>query len=237
MKKRFSIFRFNPDYDQAPRYQGYALEVSPEESLLTCLNRIKWEQDGTLTFRRSCGHGVCGSCAVRADGVCGLACQRLVQDYQEQEVIVIEPLPGFTVLKDLVVDLTPFFQRVAFIRPFLENQDEPPPGAERRQTPAQHALIEPLARCILCASCAAVCPISHENPHYLGPAALVQAARRVFDSRDGETEARLSQLDYPDGVHACLNHFDCTKVCPKQVPVTKAINQLKRQLARLGPGA
>jgi succinate dehydrogenase / fumarate reductase iron-sulfur subunit len=150
--------------------------------------------------------------------------------------VTIEPLPGFKVLKDLMVDLTPFFDRVALIRPFLVNRT-PPPEKERLQTPADQGKIDEAIRCILCASCVAACPVTHGNPRYIGPAPLVQAFRRVFDSRDEEMRARLKQLAEPDMAEACTNRFECTRVCPKEIKVTKTINTLKREIAKhLGEG-
>jgi succinate dehydrogenase / fumarate reductase iron-sulfur subunit len=229
MVMRFKMFRFDPDADDGPYYQEYQVEAEPFERVLDCLNRIKWEQDGTLSYRHSCGHGVCGSDAVRINGVCALACQKLVKDYRGTDVVV-EPLPGFIVLKDLIVDLTPFFQKVELIRPYLIASGSP--EKERLQTPEQSRRIAEAIRCILCACCTAACPVSNENCQFLGPAPLVQAFRRIFDSRDEEREERLRQLDYADGVWGCVNHFQCTRVCPKEIRVTKSINEIKRAIRK-----
>ncbi|MEW6349063.1 MAG: succinate dehydrogenase iron-sulfur subunit [Thermodesulfobacteriota bacterium] len=231
MKLRFKIFRFDPEKDPAPRFQDYEVAAEPTERILDCLNRIKWEQDGTLSYRHSCAHGVCGSDAMRINGKCALACQKLVKDYHGTEV-TIEPLPSFKVLRDLIVDMSPFFERVEFVRPYLIAG--PPPEKERYQSPEDRKRFDEAIRCILCASCVGACPVSNENPGFLGPAPLVQAFRRIFDSRDEERAERLRQLDYPDGVWGCVNHFECTRACPKEIPVTKSINLMKRELKKGG---
>ncbi len=230
IEMNFKIFRFDPDKDSEPYFRLYAVQAEPWERLLDCLNRIKWEQDGTLAYRMSCAHGVCGSCAMKINGRCGLACQKLVKDYQGNEVL-LEPLPTFKPLKDLLVDLTQFFERVERVRPFLVASGMP--DKERIQTPEERKKIDEVIRCILCACCVGQCPISNQDEAFLGPAPLVQAFRRIFDSRDEEQEQRLRQLDYPHGAWACQNHFECTRVCPKEIPVTKSINLIKREIKRL----
>jgi succinate dehydrogenase / fumarate reductase, iron-sulfur subunit len=227
MQLRFRIFRFNPSEDRGPYFRTYEVYAEKTERILDCLNRIKWEQDGALTYRHSCAHGVCGSDAVRINGVCALACRKLVQDYAGAEVLV-EPLPGFKVLKDLVVDMTDFFDKVQLVRPYLAAHDLG--DRERLQSPEDRGKIDYVVRCILCACCMGACPEALHRPEFIGPAPLVQAFRRIFDSRDEERDERLRRLDTPDGVWGCLNHFECTKVCPKDIPVTKSINAMKRLL-------
>ncbi len=229
MDMKFKILRFDPQKDREPYFKSYSIQAEPWERLLDCLNRIKWEQDGTLAYRMSCAHGVCGSDAMRINGRCALACQKLVKDYQGSEV-VLEPLPTFKVLKDLVVDLDPFFERVEWVRPYLVASN--PPEKERKQSDEERGRMGESIRCILCACCVGACPVSNENEKYLGPAPLVQAFRHIFDSRDEEREERLKQLDYPDGVWGCVNHLECTRVCPKEIPVTKEINLIKRQIKK-----
>lgn len=229
MEMNLKIYRFDPEKDKEPYYRRYSVNAEPWERLLDCLNRIKWEQDGTLAFRMSCAHGVCGSDAMKINGRCALACQKLVKDYEGSEVL-IEPLPTFKVLKDLMVDLTPFFERVAWVRPYLLAAGFP--EKERLQSPEERKKVDEVIRCILCASCVGACPVSNENDKYIGPAAIVQAFRRIFDSRDEEKAERLKQLDYQDGVWACVNHFECTRVCPKEIPVTKSINTIKREIQK-----
>lgn len=230
MKTQFKIFRFDPEKDIEPYYKTYTVEADPGERVLDCLNRIRWEQDGTLSLRMSCGHGVCGSDAVKINGRCALACQKLVRDLKGDEALV-EPLPTFPVLKDLVVDLTQFFDRVDLVRPYLLASN--PPEKERLQSQEDNHKMGEAIRCILCACCVGQCPVSNENEKFLGPAPLVQAFRRIFDSRDEARVERLRQLDYPDGVWACVNHFECTRVCPKEIPVTKSINAMKREIKKL----
>ena len=166
----------------------------------------------------SCAHGVCGSDAMKINGRCALACQKLVRDC-EADLILVEPLPSFTILKDLIVDLNPFFDKVNLIRPFLFAG--PPPEKERLQSPEERKKMGESIRCILCACCSAACPVVNENDKFLGPAPLVQAFRRIFDSRDTQKGERLDQLNVDDGVWACLNHFECTRVCPKRDPCDK----------------
>lgn len=229
MELRFKIFRFDPAFDKEPYYKTYTVKADPNERILDCLNRIRWEQDGTLSLRMSCGHGVCGSDAVKINGRCALACQKLAKEIQGDEVLV-EPLP-FPVLKDLVVDMTTFFERVEQMRPYIIAGSTP--DKERIQSPDDRKKMGESIRCILCACCVGQCPVSNESEKFLGPAALVQAFRRIFDSRDEEREERLRQLDYPDGAWGCLNYFECTRVCPKEIPVTKEINTIKREIERL----
>jgi succinate dehydrogenase / fumarate reductase iron-sulfur subunit len=229
MQTTFKIFRFDPAADEEPRYDVYRVEAEESERILDCLNRIKWEQDGTLSYRHSCAHGVCGSDAMRINGVCALACQKLVRDYKDAEVL-IEPLPTFRVLKDLVVDMDPFFEKWALVRPYVISSN--PPEKERLQSPEERKKLGESIRCILCACCMGACPVANENEKFLGPAPLVQAFRRIFDSRDEEQKARLEQLDFPDGVWACDNRFECTRVCPKEIPVTKSINLMKREIKK-----
>ena len=230
VEMKFRIFRYDPEHDQEPRYQVYTIDADPAERILDCLNRIRWEQDGTLGYRMSCGHGVCGSDAMKINGRCALACQKLVKDYVDQEVI-LEPLPSFKVLKDLIVDLDPFFAKVKAVRPYLINAQEPP-EKERRQTHEQSRKVNEAIRCILCACCTAACPVTAENEKYLGPSALVWAFRYIFDSRDEATSDRLKGVDSPDGAWGCVNHFECTRVCPKEIPVTKSINMIKREIEK-----
>jgi succinate dehydrogenase / fumarate reductase iron-sulfur subunit len=231
MKMPFKIFRFDPEEDNAPYFRTYEVNTEPSERILDCLNRIKWEQDGTLSYRMSCGHGVCGSDAMKINGRCGLACQKLVKEYVGTEV-TLEPLPSFKVLKDLIVDMDPFLTRVSLMRPYLISSS-PPPEKERLQKQEDNSKTNEVIRCILCACCTASCPVTADNEKFLGPAALVWAFRTIFDSRDDETLERLKQIDIPDGVWSCVNHFECTRVCPKEIPVTKSINTIKREIQKV----
>lgn len=230
MNMNFKIYRYDPEKDSSGQYQDYTVQVQDTDRILDCLNTIKWELDGTLAYRMSCAHGVCGSDAMKINGKCALACQKLVKDYKGTAV-TIEPLPGFTVLKDLMVDLSEFFQKVEQVRPFLVAQ--PVTGTERIQSQKDRDKIDEVVRCILCACCVGACPVSNENPDFLGPAPLVQAFRRIFDSRDEEFEKRLKEIDYPNGAWGCQNHFECTRACPKEIPVTKSINTIKQEIKKI----
>ena len=233
MKATFVIFRFDPAVDKQPRYQEYAIDVESTDKILDCLNRIRWELDPTLVYRASCSHGICGSDAMVINGHVGLACQKLVRDYKTANNFVIEPLPLFNVIKDLVVDMDPFFEKHRYVRPYLIN-DEGVPEKERIQSAEEQKVIEPALRCILCASCTSSCPISRANPNYLGPAALLRAFRYINDSRDTATGGRLAQLDNDDGAWGCKTMWWCTDVCPKGIPVTKCIGQIKRAIKQQG---
>jgi len=226
---KLRIFRFDPTRDERPRFQTYEVEADPMDRLLDCLNRIRWEQDPTLSFRWSCGHGICGSDGMRINGVCGLACQKLVKDLEGE--VLVEPLPVFKVVKDLVVDLGPFFEKYHSMKPYLITKT-PPPERERKQGPEDQQLIEDSIRCILCGCCTASCPVNQnqETESYVGPAALVRAFRYLYDSRDEGFEERLAVLDRKDGVWGCQTHWKCTEVCPKEIPVTKEIGLIKRRL-------
>ena len=229
MNVKLKIFRFDPAKDQQPYYQMYDVEAEPMDRLLDCLNRIRWEQDPTLAFRMSCAHGICGSDGMRINGICGLACQKLVKDFNNE--ILIDPLPVFKVIKDLVVDLAPFFEKYNSIKPYLITKGHPP-DQERRQSPEAHHQFEDALRCILCACCTASCPINQnkETEAYVGPAALVRAFRYLFDSRDEGSAERIALLDDKDGAWGCQTLWKCTEVCPKEIPVTKQIAQIKRRI-------
>ena len=227
MKCTFVVFRFDPTVDKKPRYQKYVVEAEPTNKILDCLNKIRWEQDPTLSYRYSCAHGICGSDALMINGRIELACQKLVRDFKTANNFVIEPLPLFKVIKDLVVDMTPFFEKHRSVRPYLIS-DEDPPEKERLQDPEEQKFFEPALRCILCASCTTACPINRANEKYLGPAALLRAFRYIADSRDTATGSRLAELDNEDGAWGCKTMWWCTDVCPKGIPITKSIGQIKR---------
>ncbi len=234
MQCEFLIYRFDPEQDEKPHYQSYRVTAEPTDKILDCLNKIRWEQDATLAFRASCAHGICGSDAMLINGDVGLACQKLVRDYKTGNNFVIEPMPLFRVIKDLVVDLKPFYDKQRAVRPYLINDDDPPED-ERRQDPQEQQAIEPALRCILCASCTSSCPINRANLNYLGPAALLRAFRYVMDSRDTATGSRLAQLDSEDGIWGCKIMRWCTEVCPKGIPVTQCLTQIKKVMRQAGP--
>jgi succinate dehydrogenase / fumarate reductase iron-sulfur subunit len=234
MELRFKIYRFDPGSDKEAYFKTYTVSAKSEERILDCLNKIKWEQDGTLAYRMSCAHGVCGSDGMRINGACALACQKLVKDYAGAEEITLEPLPFFRVLKDLMVDMDDFLAKVDSMRPYLIG-DKAPADKECLQSPEDHRKMEDVIRCILCACCTGACPVMLENPDYVGPAALVWAYRYLYDSRDGEFTSRLEKLNEPNGVWPCRNYFECTRVCPKSIPVTKSINLMKREIKKQLP--
>ncbi len=214
-----------------PRFDSYRVSAAPNERILDCLNRIRWDQDPTLAYRMSCAHGVCGSDAMRINGVCALACQKLAKDYAGTEIL-LEPLPGFAVQKDLMVDLQPFFDKVSFIKPYLQAMTVPPSGRERTQSAEDQKVLDKALRCILCACCVASCPVYEEDHAFLGPASLVWAFRFLFDTRDEARMERLVQLNSPKAAWGCRNHFNCTRVCPKEIPVTRSINMIKREIQK-----
>jgi succinate dehydrogenase / fumarate reductase iron-sulfur subunit len=167
---------------------------------------------------------------MRINGTCRLACQALVKDYQCPEV-VLEPLPAFRVLKDLIVDIDPFLEGIRLIQPYLVT-GAPPPAKERLQSPEERRKVDTVIRCILCGCCTASCPVKWVEDKYLGPAAMVWAYRYLFDSRDDHRAGRLEQLDAIDLAWGCVSHFECTRVCPKEIPVTKSINEVKREIEK-----
>jgi succinate dehydrogenase / fumarate reductase iron-sulfur subunit len=226
MQVTLRIQRFNPETDTKPYYREYTVEVEPTDRVLDALNYVKWYQDGSLTFRRSCAHGVCGSDAMRINGRNRLACKVLIKDLGPK--ITIEPLLGFRIIRDLVVDMEPFFAQYRTVMPYLINE-EPPPVRERLQSPGERALYDDTTKCILCACCTSACPIFWTN-EWLGPAAIVNAHRFLFDSRDRATEERLAILNQRFGVWRCRTIFNCTEACPRGIQVTNAIEQVKRRI-------
>lgn len=227
MQVQLRIQRFNPEKDAKPHYEEYTVEADPTDRVLDALNQVKWHEDGTLTYRRSCAHGVCGSDAMRINGRNRLACKILIQDVGSK--ITIEPLVGFDVIKDLVVDMEPFFDSYRKIMPYLIN-DDPPPSTERLQSPADRELFEDTTKCILCGACTSSCPITWTNENWVGPAAIVNAHRFIYDSRDQGADARLQVLNEKSGVWRCRTIFNCTDACPRGIQVTRAIEQVKRTL-------
>jgi succinate dehydrogenase / fumarate reductase iron-sulfur subunit len=229
MRVRLKVFRYDPENDERPYYLSYEVEAAPEDRLLDCLNRIRWEQDPTLSFRMSCGHGICGSDGMRIDGICGLPCRKLVKAHKDE--VLIEPLPVFPVIKDLVVDLAPFFERYRSMKPYLITR-RPAPLQERTQSPEAQAVLADAVRCILCGCCTASCPVNQaeETADYTGPAALVRAFRYLFDSRDEGAQERIALLDTRQGAWGCRTLWKCTEVCPRQIPVTKQIGRIKARI-------
>ena len=231
MKITLIIKRFNPEIDETPYNQKYNIEVNPNDRLLDALMHVKRFLDGTLGFRKSCAHGVCGSDAMRINGKDGLACKTLIKDLAEQDgdTILIEPLRHFPVQRDLIVDQIEFFNKYRAIKPYLIN-DELPEEKERIQSQEERMVFDDTTNCILCASCYSACPIPEKHSAFLGPAAIAQAYRFLADTRDDGFAERLPALDHPDGVWPCQNHFKCTQSCPRSILITKRINQTKKMI-------
>ncbi len=230
MQVKLKIFRYQPEADRQARYDTFDLEVDPNDRVLDLLEMVRGYHDSTLAYRRSCAHGVCGSDAMRINGRNRLACKVLVKDLEVAE-ITVEPILGLKVVKDLVVDMEPFFAQYRAILPYLVN-DEPLPadGKERLQSPEERERFDDTTKCILCAACTTSCPSFWANGKYVGPAAIVNAHRFIYDSRDRAAQERLEILNEPDGVWRCRTIFNCTEACPRDIKVTQAIAEVKRSL-------
>ncbi len=224
------IRRFNPEVSADATWEDFQLEIDPKERVLDALHKIKWDLDGTLTFRRSCAHGICGSDAMRINGKNRLACKTLIKDINPEKPITVEAIKGLTVLKDLVVDMEPFFQAYRDVMPFLITKDTNEPTRERLQSAEDRERFDDTTKCILCAACTSSCPVFWNDGQYFGPAAIVNAHRFIFDSRDEAGEQRLEILNDKDGVWRCRTTFNCTDACPRGIEVTKAIAEVKRAL-------
>jgi succinate dehydrogenase / fumarate reductase iron-sulfur subunit len=234
--KEVRVYRWSPDDDQNPRMDTYYIDRSQcGPMVLDALIKIKNEMDPTLTFRRSCREGICGSCAMNIDGTNTLACTRAIADCGKAEV-PIYPLPHMPVVKDLVPDLTHFYAQYASIKPWIRTQTAPPPDRERLQSKEDRAKLDGLYECILCACCSTSCPSYWWNgDRYLGPAILLQAHRWILDSRDEDTGARLDDLEDPFKLYRCHTIMNCTRTCPKGLNPAKAIGEIKQlMLARRG---
>jgi len=233
MNVKLKIFRFDPKVDKEPRYDTFVVDAKSTDRLLDCLNKVRWEQDGSLAYRMSCAHGICGSDGMTINGVSALACQKLVKDYPADKEILIEPLSVFPVVKDLVVELDEFFAKEKSVHPsegislvFVEE------GKEHRQTVEQRLLFDDDIKCIMCACCVSACPVSQkEDPDYVGPAAIVRAHRYIFDSRVKDMLERLAIMDQPHGAFGCKTYYRCTLVCPKSIQVTKRILEVRKRIS------
>lgn len=227
----FSIYRYNPETDEAPYMQDFTIEI-PQQSdpmVLTLLERLKAEQDQSISYRRSCREGVCGSDGMSINGKNGLACITSLSQLKGSK-IVIRPLPGFPVVRDLVVDMTQFYQQYERIEPYLQN-NEVAPARERLQSPEDRSKLDGLYECILCACCTSSCPSFWWNPDkFVGPAGLLQARRFLADSRDTATQHRLDKLQDPFSVFRCRSIMNCVNVCPKGLNPTKAIAEIRAQM-------
>ncbi len=222
---RLSIYRFNPDIDKDPYMQDFEIDVLPEDHmLLDLLLRLK-VQDETLTMRKSCREGVCGSDAMNINGKNGLACITKISSLGDS--IVLRPLPGLPVIRDLVVDMTQFFKNYHSVKPYLINHD-PVPEKERLQSPEQRAELDGLYECILCGACTTSCPSFWWNPDkFVGPAGLLQSYRFIADSRDQALQERLDDFEDPYRLYRCHNIMNCVDVCPKGLSPSKAIGKIK----------
>ncbi len=230
MNVHLKIKRYNPEKDSKPYWAEYDVEVEPTDRVLDALHLVKWYQDGSFNMRRSCAHGVCGSDAMRINGQNRLACKVLIQDVGAH--ITVEPLLGMKVIKDLIVDMEPFFDHYRSVMPYFVN-DTPLPddGRERRQSPTDRERFDEGTKCILCAACTTSCPSFWANGEYVGPAAIVQAHRFIFDSRDTAALERLEVLNDQMGVWRCRTAFNCTNACPRGIPITQIIGEIKKALA------
>ena len=228
MDVELRIRRFNPEVDATPHWESYALQAEPSDRVLDLLHQVKWFQDGTLTFRRSCAHGVCGSDAMLINGRNQLACAVLIRDAGLS--ISVEAMRGLPVVKDLLVDQEGFWEKYRAVMPYLVNDEVPEDGGERRQSPAERAAFEDTSRCILCAACTTACPVFWTNPAYVGPAAIVNAHRFIFDSRDTAHAERLEIMADADGVWRCRTVFNCVEACPRGINVTRAIMEVTRAI-------
>jgi succinate dehydrogenase / fumarate reductase iron-sulfur subunit len=226
-----SIYRYNPEVDEKPYMKDYVLAI-PKQSdpmVLSLLERLKAEQDSSVSYRRSCREGVCGSDGMNINGTNGLACVTHISQLNSDK-IVIRPLPGFPVVRDLVVDMTQFYQQYERVEPYLQN-DEAEPAQERLQSPEERSKLDGLYECILCACCTSSCPSFWWNPDkFIGPAGLLQARRFLADSRDKATDHRLNKLQDPFSVFRCRTIMNCANVCPKGLNPTEAIAKIRTQM-------
>lgn len=226
-----SIYRFNPEQDKKPYMKDYTLAVSTKVDimLLTLIERIKAEQDSSLTFRRSCREGVCGSDGMNINGKNGLACVTSFFELKTDKV-VLRPLPGFPIIRDLVVDMAQFYAQYEKIEPYLQN-DAPAPAKEHLQSPEEREKLDGLYECILCGCCSSACPSYWWNPDkFIGPAGLLQAQRFLADSRDTAKDKRLKNLEDPFSVFRCRTIMNCAQVCPKGLNPTKAIGDIRKEM-------
>jgi succinate dehydrogenase / fumarate reductase, iron-sulfur subunit len=229
MEVALRVFRYNPEKDKKPHYETFKIDAEPTDRVLDLLEYAKGNFDGTLSFRRSCAHGICGSDAMRINGVNRLACKTLVKDLKGKK-ITVEPILGLPVVRDLIVDMEPFMGHYRSVLPYLVN-NEPEPKTERLQTPHERERFDDTTKCILCACCTTSCPSFWVNEDYLGPAAIVAAHRFIFDSRDRAGAERLKILNNQFGVYRCHTIFNCTTACPREIQVTKAIGEVKKAIA------
>ena len=235
MQLNVEIQRYNPETDDTSHWEAYEVPAEPLDSALSLLLHVKWHIDGTLSLRKSCAHGICGSDAMQINGENKLACSVLVQDIlgedaKDGDTVRFAPLPSAPVIKDLVIDQSRFFEKYRSVKPWLIN-DEPAPERERLQSPDDHEVIEDATKCIMCGACTHACPSTWASPDYLGPAAMLKAYRYTFDSRDRGTGERVDVVDSEDGLWKCYTIFNCNEACPKDIDITRWLSALKRKAA------
>ncbi|MEW6046010.1 MAG: succinate dehydrogenase iron-sulfur subunit [Bacillota bacterium] len=232
MHVKIHIRRFDPERSAKPYWAHYDVEVEPTDRLLDALNYIKGHIDGSLAYRRSCAHGICGSDAMMINGVNRLACKVLIKELGSD--IRVGPLTGLKVLKDLIVDMEPFFESYRVVKPYLIVDESELPDREQLQTPEQRQRFDDTTKCILCGACTTSCPVFWSNGRYIGPAAIVAAHRFIFDSRDRGADRRLEILGGRDGAFRCRTIFNCTEACPRGIQVTRAIQEVKQAIVERG---
>ena len=227
MEVKLKLLRYNPETDTEAHFEEYTVDAEPMDRLLDCLHKVKWTLDSSLALRRSCAHGICGSDAMVINGVNALACKVLVKDLKQP--ITVEPIRGLPHIKDFIVDMEPFFAGYRAVEPWLiPDENEREPERERLQSPEERERFDDTTKCILCAACTTSCPIFWSDEEYVGPAAIVNAHRFIFDSRDSGAAQRLETLSQHDGAFKCRTAFNCTAACPRGIKVTKAIQEVKR---------
>ncbi|MCA1840991.1 MAG: succinate dehydrogenase iron-sulfur subunit [Actinomycetota bacterium] len=227
MEVDLQVQRFDPESDEEPYWGEYTVEIEDSGRVLDALHYVKWYIDGSLALRRSCAHGICGSDAMVINGKNRLACKVLCRDLSQP--IKVEPIQGLKVEKDLIVDMEPFFAGVRAVKPWLIN-DTPAPHTERLQSQAERDRFDDSTKCILCAACTTSCPIFWSDEEYVGPAAIVNAHRFIYDSRDEGGRERLDILSTKSGAFKCRTTFNCTDACPRGIKVTEAIQEVKRSI-------
>lgn len=230
MIKIFEIKRFDPEVNKEPYINTFEVKVKKRMSVLEALFHIVENLDGSLSFRYSCRGAVCGSCAMYINGKRKLACQTLI-DSIKSKVIRIEPLPHFKVIKDLVIDTDPFFEKYVAVKPYLINKAVPP-EKERLQSISDRQKIDEMVKCILCGSCYSACTMAYSHKDFLGPAALTKTYRFVADSRDSAKDERLDFVNGENGVFRCHTLFNCAEACPKEIIPTYSIQKLKGEICR-----
>ncbi|MDA1191482.1 MAG: succinate dehydrogenase iron-sulfur subunit [Candidatus Poribacteria bacterium] len=235
----FRIERFNPETDSEPHWEDYTFEPKPGSTLLDCMNHIKWYMDGTLTYRMSCRSAICGSCAMKVNGGGQLVCNAQLDDHlgchvEDDRLITVEPLGTFPVIKDLVTDFTPFWERMHAVEPYVKGTDYEDGDKETRMSPDDFSKIDPASTCIACGACYSECVSFDMDKKFLGPAALAKAQRIVHDTRDHETQERVERLSEEGGMWDCSHCFACVQACPKPVKPLYRILELRREADKLG---